>query len=307
MKVKAEALERDGKKLLHFEIGDNSDGPPARVQAAAIVSILKEQTHYTDPKGLYELREAIAKKYGCKIEEVCICPANFAIFGLLSILCNKGDKVDYPVPGFPTYKAVSKYLGLKRSKNAKIKIRCDYNNPDGMVQDWEFGKEFFTILDLAYINLNYVGARKLVINLDISAGVFSFSKDSNMPGFRMGYVISNKEVIDKLGLLIETTYSCMPEFSQRAALAALKLEPNKMRLFKKRNLMHKIVSKKYECELPKGGYYLWCKCKDGDKEFERLLKKGIVVCPGSIFGKKDHIRFCFARPTKDIKKLGNLL
>jgi len=121
-------------------------------------------------------------------------------------------------------------------------------------------------------------------------------------------MIAPKEIIDKVGLLIETTYSCLPEFIQWAGLEALKIEKYKMKeLRKRRDLMYNILKKHYKLKKPQGGIYCWCKCDDGEKEFQKLLKKGIVVCPGSVFGKKEFIRFCFARPIKEIKKLGERL
>ena len=128
-----------------------------------------------------------------------------------------------------------------------------------------------------------------------------------MPGFRLGYVIGPKHFIDKLGLLIETTYSCLPEFIQKAGVVAMDIQKHKKaELRQRRAVMCKALKGKYEFKKPAGGIYVWCKCKDGDKEFEKLLEKGIVCCPGSIFGKKDYIRFCFAKDLKEIEELNKL-
>ena len=95
----------------------------------------------------------------------------------------------------------------------------------------------------------------------------------------------------------------MPEFIQWAGIEALKIEGYKLKeLEKHMNLMYNELKKHYELEKPEGGIYCWCKCKDGNKEYERLLKNGVVVCPGKVFGKKNYIRFCFATSIENIKE-----
>lgn len=309
VKAIAEELERAGIELLHFEIGDTCFDAPSKVKKSCIKAIKENKTHYTDPKGLYQLREAIAKIQRVDIENVAICPANFGIFASLSILCNKGDKIYYPIPGFPTYKAVAKYLGLKRG-DGKVAIYNSPNNPTGAVYGLHASAEWL-IEDCAYCGIFYGGglsSKFIVLPNTKIIKLFSFSKTHAMPGFRLGYVIAPKEIIDKIGLLIETTYSCLPEFIQVAGIEALKGEQYKMKeLKKRRDLMYKILKKHYILEKPQGAIYCWCKCDNEKKEVKKLLEKGIVVCPGSIFGKKNYIRFCFAKPIADIKKLGELL
>jgi len=295
--------------LLHFEIGDSCFNAPKKVKQACIKAIKQNHTHYTDPLGLPELRKDIALKHQTQPENVAVVPANFGIFAILSVLCNKGDRINYPIPGFPTYKAVSNYLGLKYSKSAKVKIINFPNNPTGKTFCDEEGE--ILIIDKAYENLNYnSSSRSFTYGTKIE--IHSFSKTHAMSGFRLGYIIAPKEIIEKIGLLIETTYSCLPEFIQYAGIEALKIDEYKIKeLREKRDLMYDILKEHYEVEKPEGGIYIWCRLKkstvSGNEEFERLLKKGIVVCPGEVFGDKNYVRFCFAKPIEDIEKLGELL
>jgi len=304
--IKAKAKEPG---LLHFEIGDSSFNSPKKVKKACIKAIKQNKTHYTDPLGLQKLREDIAMWRGVNIENVAVVPANFGIFASLSILCNRGDKINYPIPGFPTYKAVASYLGLKKNKKSDVKIVNTPNNPTGDTFCDEKGKTL--IIDHTYADMIYDNSSRS-FTYENKIEIYSFSKSHAMAGYRLGYMIGSKEFIEKVGLLIETTYSCLPEFIQYAGIKSLKIYDYKTKeLVKRRNLMFKILIKHYDLELPKGGIYCWCRlCKattSGNEEFERLLKKGIVVCPGEVFGDKNYIRFCFAKPIKDIKKLGELL
>ena len=298
--IKAKAT---GKDLLHFEIGDSCFNSPKKVKKACIRALKFNHTHYTDPLGLPELRKKIAEKHKVKVENVAVCPANFGIFAAMSILCDK--EVDYPEPGFPTYKAVASYLGLKKSKKAKVKIANWPNNPTG--ENTGTIDADILIRDNAYDEIVYDSGWRQYSYEDV-IDIYSFSKTHAMSGYRLGYMIGSKEFIEKVGLLIETTYSCLPEFIQYAGIEALKISGYKMKeLRKRKEMMYDILQWYYVIKKPKGGIYLWCQCDEGDKEFERLLKKGIVCCPGSVFGKKNFIRFCFAKPIKDIKRLGELL
>jgi len=56
IKAQAEELERQGKELIHFEIGDSCFNAPKKVKEACINAIKQNKTHYTGSKGLYELR-----------------------------------------------------------------------------------------------------------------------------------------------------------------------------------------------------------------------------------------------------------
>lgn len=302
IKVETEALERKGKKLCHFEIGDPCLRIPPEAEKAMIQSIRKGQTHYTDPKGLLELRQGIANQFQRSVEEVMICPANFAIFGALSLLCDSGDNVVYPVPGFPTYKAVASYLNLKQNEEGPVKaaIHCSPNNPDGHARnmfcpltEWHIFDGTYSYL-MTYLAKDLLRAskRKLIL-------IGSFSKIYAMTGLRIGFVIAPKKIIDRLGLLVETTYSCLPEFTQRAALATLEKRNfgsynGGMLIDKNLRLSEALESAGYKIEYGDSAIYLWVRVKDGDKEYKRLLKHGIVVCPGSVFGKKNYVRFCSA-------------
>lgn len=306
IKAQAEAIEREGKKLIHFEIGDTCFNAPRKVKKACIKAIKKNKTHYTDPKGLFELRQEIAEKHGVLVENVAIVPANFGIFAMLSILCDEGDYVEYDTPCFPTYKAVCKYLGLKKgTKKAKVKIVNFPRNPDGKYLV-KLKTKKKVIFDMAYQGIVYKTYLSKMFGWDCVL-IGSFSKTHAMPGFRVGYVIAAKEVIDKIGLLVETTYSCLPEFTQIAALKALEIKDYKIKeLDKRRRLMHNLINKnKYlSCDLPEGAIYCWAKVKGmtGTEFFGYALKKGVVVCPGEVFGDDKFVRFCFAREIKEIKE-----
>jgi aspartate aminotransferase len=117
--VRARELERQGRNIIHLEIGEPDFETPAHIRAAGKVAIDEGWTHYGPPQGLPELREAIAEDVsrtrGVKIgpEHVCVVPGGkpMIFFPMLALL-EPGDEVIYPNPGFPTYESMIGFLGV---------------------------------------------------------------------------------------------------------------------------------------------------------------------------------------------------
>jgi aspartate/methionine/tyrosine aminotransferase len=115
---KARALERQGKSIIHLEIGEPDFDTPANVVEAAVDALHKGWTHYGPSAGLPELRQTIAdyvsRTRGVKVspEEVVVVPGGKPIifFTILSLI-DEGDEVIYPNPGFPIYESMIHYVG----------------------------------------------------------------------------------------------------------------------------------------------------------------------------------------------------
>jgi aspartate/methionine/tyrosine aminotransferase len=115
---KARALERQGKSVIHLEIGEPDFDTPANVVAAAVDALHQGWTHYGPSAGLPELRQAIADYVSCtrgvKVtpEEVVVVPGGKPIiFFTILALIDEGDEVIYPNPGFPIYESMINYVG----------------------------------------------------------------------------------------------------------------------------------------------------------------------------------------------------
>ena len=107
---KAQKLEKEGRRIIHFEIGDPDFATPKNISNAAINAIKNEYTHYVSSFGLTEFREKICeateKSRGFKpnLDQVLITPgANIAIFYAISCIVNPKEEIIVPDPGFPTY------------------------------------------------------------------------------------------------------------------------------------------------------------------------------------------------------------
>jgi aspartate/methionine/tyrosine aminotransferase len=117
--AKVKEMERAGKKVTHFEIGDPDFDTPSSVIQHAKDSLDNKETHYTSSMGLWELRQEICnftqKVMGFRpaIDQVLTIPANAIIDFVIRCVANPGDEIIFPNPGFPTYFSVINYAGMK--------------------------------------------------------------------------------------------------------------------------------------------------------------------------------------------------
>jgi aspartate aminotransferase len=126
---KARALERQGKSIIHLEIGEPDFDTPLNVVEAAVDALHKGWTHYGPSAGLPELRQTIAdyvsRTRGVKVtsEEVVVVPGGKPIiFFTILALIDEDDEVIYPNPGFPIYESMIHYVG---GKAVPIQLRED--------------------------------------------------------------------------------------------------------------------------------------------------------------------------------------
>jgi len=118
--AKAKALEKQGKDVVHLEIGEPDFDTPKNIKEAAIKALNAGYTHYGPSAGIPELRETIAqyisKTRGIKADpdEVVVTPgAKPIMFFSILALVNPGEEVLYPNPGFPIYESVVNFVGAK--------------------------------------------------------------------------------------------------------------------------------------------------------------------------------------------------
>jgi aspartate aminotransferase len=118
--VRARALERQGRHIIHLEVGEPDQDTPANIVEAAVDALHQGATHYGPAAGLPDLREAIAedvsKSRAIKVspEEVVVVPGGKPIiFFTILALIEEGDEVIYPNPGFPIYESMINFLGGK--------------------------------------------------------------------------------------------------------------------------------------------------------------------------------------------------
>jgi len=254
---RAQALEREGARVLHLEVGEPGFSAPAAAIEACRAALSAGETGYTDSRGLYELRATIATdkeaRTGVAVdpERVLVTsgtsPAMLLVF---SWLIDPGDEVVIASPHYPCYPNFVRFCG-----GEPVFVECDPEtgyrldpdrvraaltprtravvcaspaNPTGAVQDLEtlagladLGVPL--ISDEIYDGLVYDGARAPSA-LEVPGESFvldGFSKRYAMTGFRLGYVIAPEEAVRPLQVLQQNFFISASEFVQRAGLAAL--------------------------------------------------------------------------------------
>src|ERR1035438_10045101 len=128
---KARTLERQGKSIVHLEIGEPDFDTPANVVEAGVDAVQKGWTHYGPSAGLPELRQTIAD-YVSRTRGVKVAPEGVVvvsggkpiIFFTIMSLIDEEDEVIYPNPGFPIYESMIHYVG---GKAVPIRLREDHD------------------------------------------------------------------------------------------------------------------------------------------------------------------------------------
>jgi len=118
--ARAQALEAQGREIIHLEIGQPDFETYPHIAMAGIRAIATGQTRYNPPSGIPALREALAEDFtrrrGIAVgpEQIVVAPGTKPLLLLpMLALLEPGDEVLYPDPGFPSYEAAIGLVGAK--------------------------------------------------------------------------------------------------------------------------------------------------------------------------------------------------
>jgi aspartate aminotransferase len=116
--ARARELERQGREIVHLEIGEPDFDTPLHIKEAATAALRAGETHYCPTAGIPELREEAARHLsrtrGIDVDPARVLVANGAkpfLFFTILATCNPGDEVVYPDPGFPIYESAIRWAG----------------------------------------------------------------------------------------------------------------------------------------------------------------------------------------------------
>ncbi len=261
--ARARALEAAGREILHLEIGEPDFPTAPHIVQAATAALQGGATHYVPAPGLPELREAVAAflhrmgRLTTTPERVLIAPgAKPILFYTILALCQEGDEVIYPDPGFPMYASIAAFAGATpvplplREENAfrldpeelaalvtkrtKLLILNSPQNPCGSAltrHDLEAiaalaqEHDLMVLSDEVYWAFRYEGAHASILDLDGMAArtilLDGWSKTFAMTGWRLGFGAFPPALIEPVTRLLINSVSCTAAFSQHAARAAL--------------------------------------------------------------------------------------
>ena len=323
MFLKAKALEEQGKKIIHLEVGEPDFKPPKEVKTALAEAYDKGYGKYGPAKGITELRKALAAS-DTKIENIMICPgARFAVYLTITTLLNPGDEIIVIEPSWPAYKDCALNAGIKVrtikttletkwepsvdqinnaiNENSKMVVLNYPNNPTGKalsknIQDniVEIAKkhDLYVLSDEIYFEYAPTNF-KSVLEYDYKKSIItkSFSKSHAMTGYRIGYVVAESSIIEKISKLQALSLTNVSEPIQYVALQALNADTSENTEIIKSRLDALVKSAKnidLEFMEPDGAMYIFAKTKykdfDATKFSEKLLEYGVAIAPGEGFG-----------------------
>lgn len=321
--------------LLRLNVGDTNLPTPVVAIEAATEAIQRTKSGYGPAAGLPEFREAIAQREHCAVENVVVGPGSkHLLFALMSVLLQKGQRVATPSPHWPAYELACRQLGLKlvpvatKLENgwglpsqwplANMRIICNPLNPTSTVYataqvraaiEQAQAANIPLVLDEAYKELAFEPIPRY--DGENVIRVRSFSKEFNMEGWRLGYAIAPREIVQKVVAFNQITITCVAPFVQKAGLACLENEKEittaNRRIWKSRlEVAEKALQKSgFRFVQAQAGIYLFAahpSIQDADEFALSLLEhEGVVVSPGSGFGGfKKFIRICVNQPEEKL-------
>jgi aspartate/methionine/tyrosine aminotransferase len=274
-------------------------------------------------------------------EQVLVAPGcKMALSLAMLALIEPGDEVLYPDPGFPVYPSFTRGLGATavpfglEEKNqfqpdlqeieAKITPRTSViifnspNNPTGTVFSSAALKriaelaqkhDLWVVSDEIYARILFGGEYQSIWALPGMAErtviIDGFSKSFAMTGWRLGYAVAPIQVIDAMDLLVLNTFTCSAEFTQVAAIEALKDSTGAVDAMveeyrKRRELfvagLNRIPG--FRCQAPQGAFYAWVNIEDAGLSAEDVQKilleeGGVAGIAGAAFGPggRNYLRF----------------
>ena len=351
--ARAKELEREGRSIIHLELGEPDFHPAPPVINSLTRAVSEGHDRYCPVQGVPALRDEIAqyllRTRNIKVsgDNVVIAPGcKIALFMAMMALIEPGDEVLYPDPGFPGYGSITLGLGgvpvpfelaernqlqpdpdevaSKITPRTKILITNSPSNPTGTVYTDRVQRrmaelaaqhDLYVLSDEIYARIIYgqdfismlaypgMAERTLIID--------GFSKSFAMTGWRLGYTVAPPEIVPHLNMLTVNSYTCVAEFTQHAAIEALRdrdgATPCMVAEFSKRREqftrdLNQVPG--FRCAAPEGAFYAWVNIVETGMSAEEVCRimleeAGVAAIPGAAFGPlgKDFVRFSFASST----------
>ncbi len=280
---RAKELERQGRSIIHLELGEPDFHPAAPVVDALRDAVAAGRDRYCSTRGVPALREAIAeylkrtRNVHTTTEQVLVTPGckmalSLAMMALIAVL---------------------EELAALAAKH-----------------------DLWVLADEIYARILFSGEYKSISSLPGMAArtviIDGFSKSFAMTGWRLGYAVAPVEVIDAMDLLVLNTFTCAAEFTQVAAIEALRDSTNAVDAmvseYRKRRDQFVVGLNQipgFRCQATDGAFYAWVNIEDtglSAEELQKLLLEaaGVAGIAGAAFGPggKNFVRFSLVSARK---------
>ena len=356
--LRAKELEREGRSIIHLELGEPDFHPAEPVVAALEKAVRDGKDRYCPMAGLPALKEEIAA-YLDRTRNITVSPENVVVapgcklslfFALMTVL-EPGDEVLWPDPGFPGYASITRgfegipvpfgleeknklqpdpdEMAAKITPRTKAIVLNSPCNPTGTVYtdavqrriaELAVQHDLYVLSDEIYARiiygqkynsmLSYPGMAERTLIID------GFSKSFAMTGWRLGYTVAPPELVPHLVMLAINSYTCTAEFTQYAAIEALRdstgATPRMVAEFQKRRdqfIADLNGVPGFRCIPPEGAFYSWVNIEETGTTAEEVCRimleeAGVAAIPGAAFGDigKNFVRFSFASSTATLRE-----
>ncbi len=348
--ARAKELERQGRSIIHLELGEPDFHPAEPVLNALETALRAGKDRYCTVAGIPALREELAQ-YLHRTRKLKVSPANIviapgckiALFLAMMAIIEPGDEVLYPDPGFPGYPSITAGMGgvgvpyelaernrfqpdpgeiaAKITSRTKALITCSPNNPTGTVYTDDVQRriaelavkhDLYLLSDEIYARIlyaeNYISMLSYPGMAERTVIIDGFSKSFAMTGWRIGYAIAPPALAEQLELLAINTYTCVAEFTQYAAIEALRdrsgaTQKMVAEFAGRREQFVRELNRVpgFRCPYPDGAFYAWVNISGTGVSAEEVCRvmleeAGVAAIPGAAFGQsgRDFVRFSFA-------------
>ncbi|MFO7963426.1 MAG: pyridoxal phosphate-dependent aminotransferase [Desulfobacterales bacterium] len=332
----------NGDTVIDFAVGEPHYDTPAPVIEATGHALESGNTRYSPVAGLPALRSRLSEFFpGCDERNVIISNGSkHALFLIFQVILNPDDEVIIPRPYWVSFVEQVKMAGgrpvfvdtvshqldiaaIRRMITDKTKavVINSPNNPTGAVyRDGDVQsvlrlapeKKFFVVSDEAYASFIYDGVEAkspytMAVDHDYLIVTRSFSKHFHMTGFRIGYTVAARRIINAMAAYQSHCTGNVCTFAQYGALAALDMDEaffasRLSELAQKRDSMINGIREHFDVIRPGGAFYVfpsiaeYVSSGDHSSDFAADLfeKTGVAVVPGEVFGSPGHIRMSYA-------------
>jgi aspartate aminotransferase len=323
-----------GKSVIESAAKALADGKDRYCAVAGVPALREEIADYLARTRNIKVSPAnIVLAPGCKI----------ALFLAMMALLDPGDEVLYPDPGFPGYSSITLGLGAvpvpftlsarnhfqpdpaevasKITPRTRMLLTNSPGNPTGTVYtdavqralaELAVKHDLWVLSDEIYARILYGGEYRSMLRYpgmhERTLIIDGFSKSFAMTGWRLGYTVAPPEVVPALLMMAVNTYTCVAEFTQYAAIDALRdREGNTAHMVgefsRRREQFVRDLNRVpgFRCHPPDGAFYAWVDITGTGMSAEDLCRilledAGVAAIPGAAFGPsgKAFIRFSFA-------------
>jgi aminotransferase len=321
----AAAAARDGDPLVDLGRGNPEVGPPPHVVEALREAALDPAVHgYSAIRGLRRTKEAIARRYrdvyAVELDperEVALVPGTkTAIVELALVLCEEGDTLLLPDPYYPDYPSGPALAGavletvplhapdwapdLDAAPDAAALYLNYPSNPCAVCAPpetfaaavrWAERSGGAVVHDAAYVDIVFDGRAPQSFLAtpgakDVGVEMWSMSKTYGMAGWRVGFVVGNAEIVERINLLNDHERVGIFAPVQSATIAALEgpqdsVAERAAAYERRRDTIAAALPEPIVCE---GTFYVWLRLPDGLTPETLLAEHRVAVAPGEGFG-----------------------